>query len=108
MTMEYFEGHNTRRMSRSERLRVHNVRLALTGLIVERETTPIAVVDALLQEPVDNSTRIPGAIGSVLLPHEYHASESFQIVIEDDAGFGFDSDGNYHCSSLRTEHIVDL
>ena len=28
----------------------------------------------------------------------------FQQIVEDTT-FGYDSDGNYHCPSLRTEHI---
>ncbi len=32
---------------------------------------------------------------------EYHPSP---IIVEDDR-FGFDSEGSYHCPSLRTEHL---
>lgn len=84
---------------RSLRSNAQAVRDVIAGL-TDRHTAPVFPA-------MSDHYRIPGAIGSVLLPHEYDAPDVHYPTQEaiDAINRGWDSEGNYHESSLRTEHI---
>lgn len=117
--MEWSKGINTDKISRKERVRIANVRSVLCGLTARYTGTPFPAMSEHFRLPIPSL--IPGAIGAVAIDTsalegriktqmnrwEDEAYHPGQTIIED-AGFGFDSEGNYHMPSLRTEHVVDL
>lgn len=63
----------------------------------EQQLRDLAKILCPLKEVVD--------FNPLSIPRQEYAPFQYDIP---DSRLGFDSEGNYHCPSLRVEHVVDL